>query len=275
MRIRSIRPEFWRSEDVAAMDWHTRLIFIGLWSYVDDNGVGRDDERMIVADLFSLDMDAHGSLREPSLRVQSALTHLSKHGQITRYEVDGRRFLHITSWKTHQKINRPTESRYPLPTSDNAVSVSHHDGLTEDSVRPQANVALGEGEKGRRGEGEKKSELRPDAARILDLLDARVTANRHQKPARNKGNLDAARLLTTSDGYPLPEIERIIEFATQDQFWRANIRSMAKFREKYTTLRAQAESKGWLNPGANIRSINGRQRRDIDAHGNEIPEALR
>ena len=49
MRIRSIRPEFWASEDVAAMDWHTRLVYIGLWSYVDDNGVGRDLVPLIVA----------------------------------------------------------------------------------------------------------------------------------------------------------------------------------------------------------------------------------
>ena len=41
MRIRSIKPEFWTSDDVAQHDWNTRLLFIGLWSYVDDNGVTR------------------------------------------------------------------------------------------------------------------------------------------------------------------------------------------------------------------------------------------
>ena len=89
MRIRSIRPEFWTSEDVAAMDWHTRLVYIGLWSYVDDNGVGRDIERLITTDLFALDDD----LTEASVRVHGALKHLNTHGQITRYSVDGRRFL--------------------------------------------------------------------------------------------------------------------------------------------------------------------------------------
>ncbi len=54
MRIRTIKPEFWTSEDVASMDWETRLVFLGLWSYVDDNGVGRDNEKLIVADLFPL-----------------------------------------------------------------------------------------------------------------------------------------------------------------------------------------------------------------------------
>ena len=161
MRIRSIRPEFWRSEDVAEMDWHTRLIFIGLWSYVDDNGVGRDDVRMIVADLFPLDMDTHGSLREPSLRVQAALNHLCEHGQITRYESSGRKFLHITAWDRHQRINRPSETRYPRPTCGNEGSRTAHARLTEPSVMAQEDLPLGEGEKGRRGEGEKVVKTRP------------------------------------------------------------------------------------------------------------------
>ena len=56
MRIRSIKPEFWRSEDVARLTWHDRLLFIGLWSYVDDNGVGIDHEPSIIGDLFAADM---------------------------------------------------------------------------------------------------------------------------------------------------------------------------------------------------------------------------
>ena len=147
MRIRSIRPEFWSSEDIAEMDWNTRLVYIGLWSYVDDNGVGRDDERLIVADLFPFE----AALTECSVRVHGALKHLNTHGQITRYSVDGRRFLHIAAWNRHQKINRPTEGHYPLPTSDNAEP---HGALTEPSVSAHANAPLGEGEKGRRGEGD-------------------------------------------------------------------------------------------------------------------------
>jgi hypothetical protein len=62
MRIRSIKPEFWTSEDIAALDWDARLIFIGLWSYVDDNGVGRDVEKLILADLFPLEDDPRDTL---------------------------------------------------------------------------------------------------------------------------------------------------------------------------------------------------------------------
>ena len=56
MRIRTIKPEFWTSDDVAALDLDTRLLFIGLWSYVDDHGRGRDEEHLIIAALFPRDM---------------------------------------------------------------------------------------------------------------------------------------------------------------------------------------------------------------------------
>lgn len=157
MRIRSIRPEFWSSEDVAAMDWNTRLVYIGLWSYVDDNGVGRDLERLIVSDLFPLDE----SLSESSLRVHGALKHLKTAGHITRYKVNGKPYLHITAWETHQKINRPSPGRYPLPTSGNT---DPHDVLTEPSVSPHSTLSAGEGEKGRRGEGEKTTTSSTPAA---------------------------------------------------------------------------------------------------------------
>lgn len=144
MRIRSIRPEFWSSQDVAALDWETRLVFIGLWSYVDDNGVGRDIERLIVADLFPLDED----LSEASRRVHGALKRLSEGGQLTRYTVDGKPYLHVTAFSTHQVINRASKGRYPLPTSADAISRPR---LSESSVSPHPTPCAGEGEKGRRG----------------------------------------------------------------------------------------------------------------------------
>src|SRR5450756_402233 len=98
MRIRSIRPEFWSSEDITALSWDARLIFIGLWSYVDDNGVGRDVDKLIVADLFPLEEDQRGVLK----RVHGALTELSGRLMLDRYIVEGKPYLHVASFDTHQ-----------------------------------------------------------------------------------------------------------------------------------------------------------------------------
>lgn len=113
-RIRSIKPEFFTSETLAQVSLSARLTFIGLWTYVDDNGVGIDNERLIGAALYPLDDDPAESLR----RVSEDLRQLSIAGVITRYEIGGRRYLFVTSWYEHQKVSHPGKPRYPLPPAD-------------------------------------------------------------------------------------------------------------------------------------------------------------
>lgn len=111
MRIRSIKPEFWRSDAITRLPREVRLLFIGLWSYVDDNGVGVDDERMIVADLFALEEDTN----EVRTFVREGLATLSREMRVTRFEVSGKRYLWIRNWFEHQRVDRANKPRYPLP----------------------------------------------------------------------------------------------------------------------------------------------------------------
>jgi hypothetical protein len=112
VRIRSIKPEFWSSDDITALHWYERLLLIGLWSYVDDNGVGRDRLASIAGDLFSGDVE-----RDPAAtfqRITEGLVQLEAKGRIVRYEVDGTKYLAITGWH-HQRIDKPAKARYPRP----------------------------------------------------------------------------------------------------------------------------------------------------------------
>lgn len=151
MRIRSVKPEFWRSPDTTGLDYFTRLFFIGLWNYVDDNGVGEDNINLIRSDLFPREPD----IEEISLRIHGALTELSSKGQIVRYadSLSGRYYLHVSSWH-HQKINRPTESTKPLPTSEYCV-------ITEGSLNPHGAITEGSLLEGIKGSGNKGGENRP------------------------------------------------------------------------------------------------------------------
>jgi hypothetical protein len=111
VRIRSIKPDFYESEDVAKLDWDARLVFISLWSYVDDNGVGRDDARLIVAACFPLERDP----RESVARVSRAINALESGGLVRRFEAEGRSLLLVTGFSKHQRIDKPGRPRYPLP----------------------------------------------------------------------------------------------------------------------------------------------------------------
>lgn len=135
MRIRSIKPEFYRSDDIDALDWHERLLFIALWSYVDDNGVGRDKVASIAADLFAGDLSVDPT--ETLRRVSLGLDALEKQGLITRYKVNDRSYLHIVAWEHHQLIKNPSKARFPLPTCDSSDSTerlrSVSGGVTEEA----------------------------------------------------------------------------------------------------------------------------------------------
>jgi hypothetical protein len=129
MRIRSIKPEFWRSDDITRLTREDRLLFIGLWSYVDDNGVGIDDYRSIAADLFALEDDQ----KEIRDFVREGLATLSRALLIDRYELDGRHLLHIRTWKKHQRVDRPNKVRYSEPPPDYTPPTSGSRGDTEET----------------------------------------------------------------------------------------------------------------------------------------------
>ena len=122
MRIRSIKPEFWQSEDIAVLPIEDRLLFIGLWSYVDDNGVGRDQPVNICTSLFAGDFVA--SPAETLARVSGGLRNLAACGRITRYTVGGASFISVINWKRHQKIDRPNKPRLPEADHPEAVVTS-------------------------------------------------------------------------------------------------------------------------------------------------------
>ena len=191
MRIRSIKPEFWSSEDIAALDWETRFVFIALWSYVDDNGVGRDDPRLIVAAVFPLD-DDH---RESVARVSRALQTLSDAGLVTRYSVNGKQLLHVASWSRHQKIDRPNKPRFELPTSENAIPAA---GPREGVARVSRVWSEDSSTGARRGEkGEDARESReplatapPPLPPLLDELNDEPPASRCPKHLGDAWTLD-------------------------------------------------------------------------------------
>lgn len=108
-RIRTIKPGFFSSLSIAELPIPTRLTFIGLWTYVDDEGRGVDDARLIKAALWPLDDNY------TTKKVEADLVMLATKGRIVRYEHGGRRYLAVvkSSWKEHQRIDKPQDSILP------------------------------------------------------------------------------------------------------------------------------------------------------------------
>lgn len=111
-RIRTIKPEFFTSLSNADLTIPARLTFIGLWTHADDEGRCVDDSRLIKAAIWPLERSVKA--------IESDLAELEKGNKIHRYIVDSRHFLLITEWLTHQRINRPTPSKFPPPLGDDS-----------------------------------------------------------------------------------------------------------------------------------------------------------
>ena len=155
-RIRTIKPEAFASESLAAVSLSAERTFFGLLTQADDHGRFRDQPAVIAGLLWSLRPD-HGPLG-----VEDDLTQLAAAELVCRYEGDdGRRYLHIVTWRQHQKINRPSGVRAPVcphhdttrstepsrraPRVLHEASVSPHGGAGEDSQhvrKPSANLEV-------------------------------------------------------------------------------------------------------------------------------------
>jgi hypothetical protein len=81
---------------------------------------------------------------------------------------------------------------------------------------------------------------RPDVEHLCAHLADRIEANGSKRPAPGKKWRDAARLMIDRDGRTEQQVIAAIDWAQDDEFWRSNILSMPKLREKYDQLRLQA-----------------------------------
>lgn len=103
-RIRSIKPEFWTSEQIVECSPIARLLFIGMWNFCDDGGNH-------VASVKTLKMEVFPGDDISQNEIASMVEELLDQGLIVQYLVDGKAYWHVTGW-SHQKIDRPN---YKLP----------------------------------------------------------------------------------------------------------------------------------------------------------------
>jgi hypothetical protein len=86
-----------------------------------------------------------------------------------------------------------------------------------------------------------KEPSREPSCRLSHLLADLIAQDGSKRPMVTKRWADAERLLFERDERDGDEVERLIRWCQADEFWRANILSMPKFREQYDRLRKNAK----------------------------------
>ena len=162
-RIRTIKPEFPQSESMGNVSREARLLFILLWSQCDDHGKARGSSRLLASLLFPYDADV------PDL-IDGWIDELEREGCIDRYEVDGAIYVRVMNWRNHQRIEKPSTTRFPDPSPDS------RGGLPEEQATPQDSSARDQGSGKGSGKGKDQGKDRgpkePDQGRAREAAAA-------------------------------------------------------------------------------------------------------
>lgn len=130
MRIRTVKPEFWRNPDLAKLSEFTRLLALALLNYADDEGYFIADPILMRGELFPFSEDSRS--------IHGALIELSNIKYVTLYKgTNGRLYGLVTTFKQHQIINRPSPSKLKTYITFTEDSLNTHGGLTEYSLLEQ------------------------------------------------------------------------------------------------------------------------------------------
>lgn len=176
-RIRTIKPEFWTSEQVMECSPLARLLFIGIWNFCDDGGNHPLSAITIKALVFPGDAISSDDVRR-------MLDELSASGLLSFYSASGKHYLHVNGW-AHQKIDKPTVKFPPfaptqpdLPPDAPAPNEGMRPaGVVVDDAPPIGGIELDEGSPnasggltpGREGEGKGNNTHTPGAPFAMHL----------------------------------------------------------------------------------------------------------
>jgi hypothetical protein len=110
-RIRTIKPEFCVSEQIAECSTSARLVFALMWMFCDDQGIHPAKAKTLRGEIFPLDESI------TTAHVVEWVGELLAADLLREYEVNGERFWIVTGWKKHQKIDKPSR-KHPPPLAE-------------------------------------------------------------------------------------------------------------------------------------------------------------
>lgn len=114
LRIRSLKPDFFKDEDLAGLPFETRLCFAGLWVLADREGRLEDRPKRLKVEIFPYDdVDIEKSLKLLEKPKNSSLLSF-----IQRYDIEGQKYIQIINWHKHQKPHH-TEADSKIPAFKN------------------------------------------------------------------------------------------------------------------------------------------------------------
>lgn len=144
-----------------------------------------------------------------------------------------------TGFRTAEEERQLKEAR-SRAGSKGAAKTWQTDGKP-DSKLPSEGVEFAISDKKRE---EQPTHINPQHLSLCEALANGILANDPKAKVNPRGArwLTAARLLVEQDGRSVEEVLAVIEWCQQDNFWRSNILSMPKLRDKFSQLTMRMNS---------------------------------
>ncbi|MBU4376895.1 MAG: hypothetical protein KKD29_05385 [Candidatus Omnitrophica bacterium] len=246
-RIRYLKPDFFKDEDIKELSFEARLFYQGLWIQADREGRGEDRPERLKIEIMPYDeVDAEEIMR--------LLAHHKKNGKrpfIVRYEIDGEKYYQIINWQKHQRPHKTErESDIPPPPKE-LLTVKQP--LTN---RYPTNISVGNGdgdgkENGKEIVNKQASPASAVSLKTKEALDSVYSQgfniyqliNKFKKDAKwNKNeNIPDEVLIKICEQYkkdkgrinqPYPWFIKVLKMESASYFANKNITESAKFKNQ-------------------------------------------
>lgn len=244
-RIRSIKPEFWTSEQVMESSPLARLLFLGIWNFCDDSGVHPLKPVSLKALIFpGDDID--------STTIRRLLDELSTNGLLVLYAVGEKEYLQVTGWH-HQRIDKPT---FKFPTAESGIPLKTKTSpkkFDEPSKNTPIPLVEDSGTERRGGNQELsiKFDLKASFASFWKLYPRKVgKAAAEKKFATKCKDQDTFELIIASTGDHIAHAWNLAEmnFIPHAATWL----NQERWNDEVSHVRPQATNNGSGNSGARL-----------------------
>lgn len=218
-RIRTIKPDFFTSEDVGELTVMSRLLYVALWCHADREGKMKFQRTSLAAQCMPFEM---GQFIE-------CLTELHENGLVLPYIVDGKKYLYIPTFTEHQRPHN-TEKPSGIPEFNGDVTVKE---LLEKRKSP---TGIGKG-KGKGKGSVSENKFSADDLAFASLMEKQIDdLGIGAKPPNLNSWANEVRLTRERDKRTHEDMRRVFQWANNNDFWSRNILSPAKLRKQWPKL---------------------------------------
>jgi len=227
-RIRALKPDFFKDEDLATLPFEARLLYQGLWCFADKEGRLEYRPKYIKAEIFPYDnVDIEKLL---NLLCQPNIQDRQKKVFIRIYTVDERKYIDIPEFLKHQSPHH-TEKESELPCFNGEVTV----------IEPLR--------KGNRGDAHISDPISKSESKSLN--NAFDVFWKSYPKRKSRGQAEKAFLKINPDEQLLALILESVERAKTSEEW---IKEKGKYIPHPATW---LNAKGWLDEDCEAHPLSG------------------